>query len=71
MEIVTSYYQTLDAKELIKFANKKTIIKITCSILLMICILLISWRYCFYYQAYQDYQNALPVVKDSTVEIIQ
>ena len=71
IDIVTSYYQTLETKDLVKEANKKKIIKITCTIVIVLCFILICWRYYFYYQAYKDYQDALPSFKESDIIIIK
>lgn len=71
VDIAASYYQTLDTQELIKALNRKFIMKIISISVTLVCLFLLIWKLTFYYQAYQEFQNALPSYRESVTEIIE
>lgn len=67
IDIVITYYQSIDSDYILKKINTKKIVKICLILFVALCFILITWRCYLYYQSYQDYQNALPSYDEITI----
>lgn len=70
IEIVKSYYDTIDSQYLLKRINIKRIVSITCVFVLTIVCLYFGYRTYILNKAYEDFHSSIPVEYEEVIEVI-
>ena len=68
IDVVVSYYQTIESTYILKKINTRNTIKIFITVILILCFITVGWRWYYYYQSYLDYQESIPAYGEIFIE---
>lgn len=68
IEIVVSYYQSINNDYLLKKINMKRLLRFTCIIIISLVLIIFVWKIALYNQGYHDFHNNIPIEYEETIE---
>lgn len=71
IEIVKSYYETVNSRYLLKRINLKRIITMTCILVLMLSTLYLGYRTYSLHEAVNNFKTGVPADIEETIEVIE
>lgn len=71
IDIVKSYYETINGQYLLKRMNLKRIITMTCILVLMLSILYLGYRTYILSESIEEYYSSIPSEIEETIEVIE